>query len=144
MTDFVIDDADKSMAATLESELLSSLVNELPQAINTNFVLAAHQHTKLLGGICATTSYGWLLIKVLWVNEEYRRSGIGATLVREAERRARSVDCHGAWLDTSRPSSVNFYEALGYSVFATLSNDELGDPSGHQRWFLKKEFRDTG
>ncbi|MEL6951008.1 MAG: GNAT family N-acetyltransferase [Pseudomonadota bacterium] len=125
----------------LEKALLESLRSELPQSTNTSFVLSLKDPAgTIVGGLTANTSYGWLLIKVLWVEEAYRGLGFGRQLMEAAEQRARDADCHNAWLDTSHPEAMRFYLSLGYEVFGELSNTADQVPQGHARWFLRKSL----
>ncbi|MEM1438229.1 MAG: GNAT family N-acetyltransferase [Pseudomonadota bacterium] len=130
---------DPADGAFIEKALLKSLRSELPQSTNTSFVLSLKDPVgTIVGGLTASTSYGWLLIKVLWVEEGHRGLGFGRQLVAEAERRASDADCHSAWLDTSNPDAMRFYLSLGYTVFGELNNTGNQAPQGHARWFLKK------
>ncbi|MBX2837933.1 MAG: GNAT family N-acetyltransferase [Gammaproteobacteria bacterium] len=133
--------ADSQDALAIESNLLASLRSSLQQSVNEQFVLAAKlDDGALIGGLTASTSYGWLLIKTLWVGENQQRQGLGTSLVQEAELKASELGCHGAWLDTSSPDAKLFYERLGYAVFGNLSNSENQTPSSHQRWFMRKSI----
>lgn len=123
----------------LEKELLESLRSSLPQAENASFTLAAKDSLgKLVGGLVASTSYGWLLIKSLWVDEAYQNQGLGRRLMAQAEQKAQAIGCHGAWLDTSSPDAMQFYKKLGYESFGQLSNVAGQQPVSHNRWFMKK------
>lgn len=126
------------LAAQIEASLLADLRSGLPQGTNSDFVLTAGPDDALEGGLTATTSYGWLLIKTLWVVPDRRRSGLGRRLVAKAEDEGRALGCHSAWLDTSNPEAKAFYLALGYSEFACLENPPDAPPEGHRRWFLRK------
>ena len=48
------------------------------------------------------------------VNEQWRRHGVGASLVREIIRRARALDIHEVFLYTEK--SVTWYESLGWTA----------------------------
>lgn len=134
-------EADIDAAAFIESELLKSLREELTQSLNDGFVLAAKDEAgSTIGGLIASTSYGWALIKVLWVNKAARQRGLGRSLMERAEQKARELGCHAAWLDTSNPKAMKFYLKLGYEVFGELANSEGQFPSEHQRWFMRKHF----
>ncbi len=123
----------------IETRLRETLRKAQAQAQNASVVLAAHDDNKqLVGGLAAHCSYGWLLIKSLWVDDSLRRSGIGTRLMIEAEHVARSVNCHGIWLDTSSAGARRFYLSLGYHEFGRLDNLPGQLPEGHQRWFLRK------
>ena len=126
-------------ADTIERQLLQSLACKNTQSENAHIVLEARtSRGALAGGVVGAISYGWLLTKVLWVDAEHQRSGIGQKLMAEIETRARELGCHNAWLDTSDTDARAFYMRLGYEEFGMLANAPGEHPSGHQRWFMKK------
>ncbi|MEM6498905.1 MAG: GNAT family N-acetyltransferase [Pseudomonadota bacterium] len=127
------------LASEIGSNLLRSLAAQNEQSINGTICISAKAPDgSLIGGVSGSTSYGWLLVKLLWVDEHYRQVGIGRRLVHNAEEQAKSVGCHSAWLDTSSHEARTFYARLGYDVFGTLSNALNRAPVGHHRWFMKK------
>ena len=87
----------------------------------------------VIGGLWASTGYGWLYTQMLLVPESLRGQGVGQRLMAQAEDEARRRGCHHAWVDTqfgARP----FYEKLGYAVFGELPDY----PPGFARSFLQK------
>lgn len=132
---------DAEAAAFIENELLKSLRSELPQSHNSSLVLTLRDEAdSVVGGLTASTSYGWLLVKVLWVSDAYRGRGFGRKLLEAAERKAIGSHCHSAWLDTSNPKAMQFYLSMGYVSFGQLSNTQDQDPAGHTRWFMQKQL----
>ena len=128
-------------AREIETRLLDSLRQNVPAGDYAPFgILARDSEGAILGGLIGGTSYGWLLIKILWVAEDLRGQGLGARMVRLAEEEALSRGCHGAWLDSSSPRARNFYAKLGYETFGMLENREGEEPQGHARFFLCKRF----
>jgi predicted N-acetyltransferase YhbS len=126
-------------SAELTKRLMRDLYALNEQSANTEFTLTIPNDTgELIGGLIAATSYGWLLIKVLWVNQNQRRRGLGAQLMNDAVKRAAQIGCHGVWLDTSSPKAYAFYPALGFEVFGDIKNEAHQHPPTHQRWFLRK------
>jgi GNAT superfamily N-acetyltransferase len=97
-------------------------------------VLALHDEAgAVIGGLWASTGYGWLYTQMLLVPEGLRGQGVGQQLMAQAEDEARRRGCRHAWVDTqfgARP----FYEQLGYAVFGELPDY----PPGFTRTFLKK------
>ena len=82
MNPFEIHTAPGGAAAEIESRLLESLHAQQPQAHNSTFSLQADDcDQRIIGGLTAATSYGWLLIKTLWVHPDQRGSGVGRALV---------------------------------------------------------------
>lgn len=125
----------------IEENLLASIAELNAQSTNSTIVLAKRDTAgKLVAGVSGSTSYGWLLVKLLWVHKELRGTGIGKQLMLEAEEHAKAVGCHGAWLDTSNRKARAFYHHLGYSDFGLLSNAPDNEPTGHCRWFMKKSL----
>jgi GNAT superfamily N-acetyltransferase len=131
----------ETFAAEIETRLLDSLKQNVPASDYAPFaVLARDREGAILGGLIGGTSYGWLLIKNLWIAQDLRGQGLGAEIMRLAEEEASNRGCHGAWLDTSSRRARNFYARLGYETFGTLENREGEKPQGHVRFFLCKRF----
>ena len=140
MTVVDVDESERSQVANaIETALLASLARSNTQAENDSFVLAHKSESgAVAGGVTGSTSYGWLLIKTLWVDEMHRGGGLGRQLVFAAEDRGREIGCHSAWLDTSSEAAHSFYSHLGYSDFGVLANEPDQPPTDHCRWFMKK------
>lgn len=133
--------AEPELGAFIEARLLQTLRAELPQANNTGFVLAGQDAGgQVVAGLVGSTSYGWLLVKCLWVSDVHRRRGIGRRLMQMAQDHASELGCHGAWLDTSHPQAHAFYVRLGYEVFGELANQAQQVTPHHRRWFMRKTW----
>jgi len=138
-------EGDSADARKIETNLLKSLADTQQQARNSEIVLTAKSsYGDLVAGLSGSTSYGWLLIKTLWTDEQYREQGIASELLESAENRAVSLGCHGAWLDTSNSVARIFYQHRGYKDFSRLANGTTRFPNDHCRWFMKKNLTDTG
>lgn len=136
---------DVSVATQLEAQLLKTLRREQPQAENEACIFVAKDEQEVMvGGLTASTSYGWLLIKIVWVADDQRGSGLGRALVQRAEDWGRDVGCHAVWLDTSSPGAKRFYEKLGFATFGELKNQPGQHPEGHCRWFMQKTLSTRG
>src|SRR5262245_54328351 len=90
----------------------------------------------LVGGLYGATMWGWLMVDGIWVAEELRGQGLGRRLVLAAEAAAVKRGCRGAWLGTFDFQARDFYERLGYMVFAELADF----PTGHTHYHLRKSF----
>ena len=133
--------AEPLVAIDIETALLADLQQGAPQGRNETITLSVNATDgQLVAGLVGSTSYGWLLIKMLWVADELRRQGYGRALVLNAFNHAKSLGCHSAWLDTSNRTAMQFYSALDFEVFSTLENSGVQAPLGHQRWFLKRHI----
>jgi GNAT superfamily N-acetyltransferase len=129
------------LVVAIERNLLASLAAAAPQSGYAPLALVARgRDGTLLGGLVGSTSYGWLLIKMLWVTEAARGCGLGTRMMEIAEDAALSRGCHGAWLDTSSDRARGFYERLGYEPFGILENMDDEPPEGHRRFFMHKRL----
>jgi ribosomal protein S18 acetylase RimI-like enzyme len=146
MTAFEIAPApDPDDAAILVEDRLAAALraNVPPNDAQPLALLARDAERDLVGGLIGSTSYGWLLVKMLWVDERARGRRLGQELMQAAEREAVRRGCHGAWLDTSSAAAARFYERLGYRTFGTLENRPDDRPVGHRRWFMRKRLLPT-
>jgi len=55
-------------------------------------------------------------LQQLWVDPSYRRRGVGSSLVRAFEARAREHDCSRFYLETLSFQAPALYRSLGYTV----------------------------
>ena len=92
---------------------------------------------RLLGGLILQSYWRESYVELLWLSARARRAGLGAALVREAERRARRRGSRVIWLNTYTFQAPRFYEKQGYRRFGSLS----GSPRGHRRHFYAKQLR---
>lgn len=127
------------VAGEIEDALLNSLADLNEQSVNSSVVMTVNDDDGLLmAGISGFTSYGWFLVKLLWVSDIHRGSGVGKELMLAAEDEAKLLGCHSAWLDTSNSKAREFYLRLGYADFGVIENGSDKEPANHSRWFMKK------
>ena len=53
-----------------------------------------------IAGILGGTYWGWMYIDILWVDEKYRKQGLGSKLLEAAESEAKKRGCHSVHVDT--------------------------------------------
>jgi ribosomal protein S18 acetylase RimI-like enzyme len=105
-----------------------------PQPLN---VVALGPEERVLGGLIADTQFSWLMIDMLSVVEDMRRSGIGRRLMAAAEAEAIARGCSNSFVDTMDYQAPGFYEKLGYCVAGKL---EDWDSHGHCKYFFTKKL----
>ena len=82
---------------------------------------------KLVAGLDACiTNFKILYVSTVFVDEEYRRKGLGARLMREMEKRAAAMGVNMIRLDTYDWQGKEFYETLGYECVGHYDNKEDG------------------
>ena len=91
----------------------------------------------IIGGLWGVIVYDWLYIELVFVPEDLRGQGLGASLLKEAEAFAVKRGCIGVRLDTFSFQAPAFYENLGYRSFGRLENI----PKGHDRIYYFKTLR---
>lgn len=91
---------------------------------------------KLVAGLDACiTNFKILYVSTVFVDEEYRRKGLGARLMHEMEKRAAAMGVNMIRLDTYDWQGKEFYEALGYECVGHYDNKEDGFS---EYFYLKK------
>ena len=91
---------------------------------------------KLVAGLNAyITNFKILYVSTVFVDEEYRRKGLGARLMREMEKRAAAMGVNMIRLDTYDWQGKEFYETLGYECVGHYDNKEDGFS---EYFYLKK------
>ena len=96
--------------------------------------LARDDDGTVQGGIRATCYWNTLHIELLWIAEPYRGSGLGRSLIEQAEKFARENECSNAFVETTSWQAKPFYEKNGYCLVATLADR----PKGHASHYLSK------
>lgn len=85
--------------------------------------LIAETDDQLAGYISLETDMNVCKVDSIITSQAHRGQGVGKALMSEAENWARAKDCHKIWLETGADwEARKFYESLGYSVIATLTN----------------------
>ena len=93
---------------------------------------------EILGGLWAFSRWDSFYINVIFVPETSRGRGLGAEMMRQAEREARARGCQHIWLDTFAFQARAFYERLGFEVFGQLD----GLAPYYPRYFMRKVLMD--
>ena len=78
-------------------------------------------------------------LDILWVEEKYRKQGIGSALICEAERAARNKGCHFMTLGTFDFQARPLYEKYGFAVCGTIEDCPT---KGHTHYDMIKQLDD--
>ena len=117
----VHDDVPPAEAAVVDAGL--GAFNDRTAALQDVRGLAAFARDasdNIIGGAVGRTWGECCELQQLWVADAHRRSGLGARLLREFERRAAQRGCGLVYLDTFSFQARPFYEAMGYAVALEL------------------------
>jgi ribosomal protein S18 acetylase RimI-like enzyme len=65
-------------------------------------------------------------LQQLWVDQDHRRQGLGASLIRRFEAAARERGCKTAYLETFSFQAPSLYRSMGYEVRLALHGFSAG------------------
>ena len=89
----------------------------------------------IAGGFLGVNFWNIAFFEMLWVDESYRKQGVGSRLLLELEREAKE---NGAGLVTlsARDWNLDFFKKHGYTVYCTIEDY----PSGYSKYELQKRL----
>jgi GNAT superfamily N-acetyltransferase len=102
--------------------------------LHSTWLIVRDRNERVIGGLQAKTFGKWFLVTRLRLEPDYRRMGLGAKLLGDAERIARERHCTDIFLDTARFPSSEFYTQLGFSGICDRDYNPLGLG---RTWLLK-------
>jgi GNAT superfamily N-acetyltransferase len=91
----------------------------------------------VLGGAVGRSWGHCCELQQLWVDEAWRRRGIGARLVRQFEQRAAERGCRLFYLETFSFQAPEFYRSLGYRVVC----EHRGFPHSIVKFVMQRESK---
>ena len=119
LNDEQVEDIEERLEAFDESYITYKMDGEIHIGIEDD--------GKLVAGLNAyITNFKILYVSTVFVDEEYRRKGLGARLMREMEKRAAAMGVNMIRLDTYDWQGKEFYETLGYECVGHYENKEDG------------------
>lgn len=92
---------------------------------------------RVLGGLILQSYWKESYIELLWLTQRARGAGLGESLIKEAERRARARGSSLIHLNTYSFQAPGFYARQGYRRFGSFA----GSPQGASRYFYVKRLR---
>ena len=104
------------------------------------FKIADDKGSTIAGCILIIGSWKIAELDIIWVDEKYRRKGLGSALIREAEKAARENGCYVMILGTFDFQARPLYEKHGYSLCGTVRDF----PRGHENYTLIKRLDQPG
>lgn len=91
---------------------------------------------QLVGGLAAVTYWGWLVIKLLVLDDTQRGNGLGQQLLHLAHEEARARGCTRAQTMTYDFQALQFYLKHGYRKVGQLDDY----PDGYTYYWLRKNL----
>ena len=130
-------DLNEEQVEDIETRLSSFDENYITYKMDGCIQIGVEEDGKLVAGLDACiTAFKILYVSTVFVDEAFRRKGIGARMVREMEKRAASMGVNTIRLDTFNWQGKEFYEALGYQCVGHYENAE----DGYSEFFFLKRI----
>ena len=130
-------DLNEEQVDEIETRLETYDENYITYKMNGSIQIGMEDDGKLIAGLDAcVTTFKILYVSTVFVDEEYRRKGIGERLIREMEKRAFEMGVNTIRLDTFDWQGKDFYEALGYKCVGQYDNTE----DGYSEYFFLKRI----
>lgn len=131
-------DLNEEQVEDIETRLSTFDENYITYKMNGCIQIGMEENGKLIAGLDAcVTAFRILYVSTVFVDEEYRRKGIGTRLIREMENRAAEMGVNTIRLDTFNWQGKEFYEALGYEAVGHYDHAE----DGFSEYFFLKRIR---
>ena len=129
LTDEQVDEIDERLSAFDEEHI----TYKMDGAVR----IGVEEDGKLIAGLDAVvTAFRILYVSTVFVDEPYRRQGVGELLVREMEKRAAAMGVNAIRLDTFSWQGKEFYEAMGYQAVGHYDNED----DGYSEYFFLKRI----
>lgn len=132
----VDDDAEYICDKLVEYNLSKVPKTQREEFISINKKIVDEDGSIIAGCIAKIYCWNVIYIDILWVDEKYRKSGLGTRLLNEIEAVALEEKCSLIHLDTFDFQAKDFYIKNGYEIFGVLEDC----PKGHCRYYLKKKL----
>ena len=130
-------DLNEEQAEDIEERLSAFDENHINYKLNGSIRIGIEEAGRLIAGLDACiTAFRILYVSTVFVDEAYRRKGLGARLITEMEKRAAEMGVNLIRLDTFSWQGKEFYEALGYECAGHYENSE----DGYSEYFFFKKL----
>ena len=130
-------DLNEREVEDIEARLSAFDENYITYKMDGCIRIGVQENGRLIAGLDACiTAFRILYLSTLFVDQEYRRKGIGTRLIREMEKRAAAMGVNTVRLDTFNWQGKEFYEALGYQCVGHYDHAE----DGYSEYFFLKRI----
>ncbi len=130
-------DLTEEQAEDIEKRLSDFDEDHITYKMDGCIRIGVEDNGRLIAGLDACiTAFRILYVSTVFVDEAYRRKGIGARMIREMEKRALAMGVNTVRLDTFNWQGKAFYEALGYQCAGHYENAE----DGYSEYFFMKRI----
>ena len=135
--EYKIIDIDEEDLEIIENKLDEYDKNYISYRLSGEISIGIKIDNKLVAGANGCmTAFKILYVSTVFVDEEYRRNGLGAILIKEVEKRAKELGANMIRLDTFNWQGKDFYISQGYEQVGFYENEE----DGFEEYFFIKRI----
>ncbi|SCZ08552.1 GNAT family N-acetyltransferase [Alkaliphilus peptidifermentans] len=125
---YEIKNLTKTQVSDIENKLEEYDNKFLPKPLDGFVQIGAFDNGKLIGGVDACmTSFRILYVSTVFVDEEYRRKGVGKLLMEQLEQRAKELGADMIRLDTFDWQGREFYKSIGFKEVGRYDTEEFSE-----------------
>lgn len=110
----------------------------VPEANSKRYQFIAEEDGEVIGYVSGLTNHKWFTLTDLWVDENHRRKGLGAQLLKMIEEKVKSIGIEHVYTWTSGFNNPKFYEKQGYKAFTVL--EDFFEVKGYHHIGYRKEL----
>ncbi len=88
------------------------IADGVPQQEEERYQFTAEENGEVIGFVSGLTKYRWFYLTDMWVDERYRRQGVGSKLLKMMEDKVTANGMEHIYLWTSGRINPFFYENL--------------------------------
>ena len=133
---FDVTDLTREEAAAIDEALEQYDAEHIPLRLNGRISIGIRDGGRLIAGLNAElTCYKILYLGTLFVQEDYRRKGLGKMLITELEGRAKQIGVNLIRVDSFDWQGKDFYLAMGYE---TAGSYRCAEDGFEEYFFIKR------
>lgn len=102
--------------------------------INGDFII--YENEKVIGGALGKIIFGWYELTDFYIDEPYRKQGLGSKVIKKIEEFAKENNALGVKIESWSFQAPKFYQKLGYTVWGEFKDC----PPGAIHYYLYKKF----
>lgn len=135
--DYQIVELTEAQAAEMDGRLDADCRRHIGYRLEGKIQLGVQIDGRLVAGALGYASWLHILyVETVWVDEPYRRRGMGAALMAGLEARAKAAGFNLIRLDTFDWQGREFYKACGYEEVGSYTEPE----DGYSEYFFIKRL----
>ncbi len=132
--DFTIEEASAQEAAFIRDQLIQFNTKHVQGNYKNVKLAIKNEQGNIIAGTLGAVLWNWMEIDILWVDEAYRKHGLGSRLLKKMEKIAAANNCDFVQLNTFSFQAPEFYKKQGYEVFGIIEEA----PRDNKHYYLKK------